>query len=260
MDERDSEFALRQAEDRLTRLSRQVSPDPAFKVRLRQQLLLRHEELARGRQRPRLSPWAHLSRVKRVSLTLPPLCAAVAAAVVTFVAPMLAGHQSPQAAEAQRLTPALMRYVPTITGWEWTVQETVGKSTRVLRSRSSLNARQRVYVFYGQVYLWDRGTWSQPATDITGREPSSQDWQWGFTLLNRPLATQDFAILPQARIDGVNTEGIRTTLAISGQRAVAVTFWVERPTGLVLRLERDVTVGSREIEHDVVDYRYQRTT
>jgi hypothetical protein len=258
MDEVDSELAFRHTEDRLTQLSRQVPQDPAFKARLRQQLLSRHEELARGGKRTRLSPWSRLSRVKRVSLTLPPLFAAVATAVAVLVAPMLAGHQSPQAAEAQRLTPALMRNVPTITGWQWTVHETTGTSTRVERYRTSLSASQHVYVVYGQVYVWLFGNWRTPGSDLTRPKPSAYDWQWGFTLLNNPLATQNFTILPATRIDGVETEGIRAPLAINGQRAVTVTFWVQRSTGLVFRLERDVTAGSGEIEHDVVDYRYQR--
>jgi hypothetical protein len=200
--------------------------------------------------------WSH---VKRVALALPTVFAAAAASVALLVVPMLSGHQSPQAAEAQRLTPALMRNVPTIQAWRWTVTEIRGQRIKVHRWQASLGATQRVYVYYGQVYFWSKPRWLQPAADLVRARTTSYDWQWAFALLNRPLATHDFTILPDQRIEGVGAEGIRTTLGIAGQRAVTVTFWVQPRTGLVLRLERDLTAGNREVEHDVVDYQYQRT-
>lgn len=262
MNDMETDFALQRTERRLEALSRQVTPDPFHKAHLRRQLLTRHREIAAQKQRSPLRSWSwpRISPLKRLTLTLPPLGAALVASVVLFVVPILSGHQTLQAAEAQRLSPALMYNVPRITSWQWTVRETIGQHTRVQRWQATLTPLQRVYVKYGQVYFYDNRDWLQPASNLTGLHTTAYDWQWAFGLLPGTLASSDFGLLPVTVVDGRRVEGIKKTIAISGERAVTLTFWVRRPTGLVLRLERDVTAGNRELEHDVVDYRYQRTT
>src|SRR5437588_6612692 len=120
MYEMDTDHDLNQTVRRLVALSRETSADPAHKAELRRQLLARHHELAANGRCGRSAPWTRMSRVKRVGLTLPPLCAALAASIVLLVVPVLSGHQTLQAAEAQRLSPKLMYNVPTITSWQWT--------------------------------------------------------------------------------------------------------------------------------------------
>jgi hypothetical protein len=259
MNDLDTDYALREAERRLIVLCRQAVPDVAHKVRLRHELLSRHRELEVQRRQGRLARWSRLSPLKRLGLALPPVFAAVAASIALLVVPVLSGHQSLQAAEAQRLSPKLMANVPRITAWQWAVHETIAQDTRVQRYRASLSPLQRVYVVYGQVYFWNDGKWLQPAANLAGPVTTAYDWQWAYTLLPTTLASGDFTILRSMRVNGHMAEGIRTTLAISGERAVTVTFWVHRPTGLVLRLDRDVTFAKQEIEHDAVDYQYTST-
>src|SRR5437588_12640901 len=109
---------LQATESRLTHLSRQVPIDLQHKARLREELLRRHQELsAETTQRAAGKPWSRFTRLKRLTLVAPPALAAATALSVLLWALQISGHQTPQAAEAARITRALVQSAPTVTGW-----------------------------------------------------------------------------------------------------------------------------------------------
>lgn len=259
MNDRDIDGEVWAAADRVRDLAQRVTIDPGRQARLRMELLRRHSELVVEGGRWGTAWRSRRGRhLKRLGMAAPPaMLLAIAASVMLWILPAVSGHQTPQAAEASLITRALTRTAPTVTGWQWTLHEQRGESTRVVRLQSQLTGDQALYVHYGQAYLYSGGKWQivstgQPLT------PRVADWQWGFTWLPSRLAKHDFTLLPDRVIDTRRVVGIQYTIAPSSAAQIVFTAWVDRSSGLVMRLTRVEVSRQRVVARDVADYRYVR--
>ncbi len=250
---------LRHVTKRVADLNQQITIDLRYKAHLREALLRRHQELsAEVTQRAARKLWPRLSVVKRLTLVAPPaLAATVAACLVAWVL-QISGHSSPQVAEAQRITAALMRAVPTVTSWKVTAHQQGQNVSSVTAYRIPLAPNQKIYIRAERgtyrSYFYSGGQWSE-VRDGQSIAPSGVAWQFAFATLPQRLASHRFVILRNSQ---PNTEGIRYSLPEGHGLRVQVTAWIDRTTGLAKRLERDVIRGNRVIERDWADYRYER--
>lgn len=234
-------------------LSRRVPIDPHHRVRLRQELLRRHQELFTDHSpRAGSSLWSRIARLKGLTLVAPP-----ALAVGLVLASMLSGVQIPgggptRTADAQRLTAALVRTVPTVTGWHTTVTRRLKNASETRLITSPLGRNQRVYVlkYRGKLY---------PYLYI-GRKPFGvpHDWQWTFAHLPVAIANHRARVLNVTRqIAGQHVIGVRLDDQARGNRRVRTTAWVGRRSGKILLLERTIFRGGIELERDVTHYQYR---
>lgn len=264
MNDAESETDLRAAIVRVAELGRRAPVDPGHKSRLRGELMRRHFDLtAAGRIQQPEGLWSRFRKLKRLTLVAPPAAAAgIVVSIVFWLVPIISGHQTPQAVEAARITSALGRTAPTVTHWRWTLRQTVNGRTTTAPWEYGFSAYQRLYVRYNRAYLYSNGRWYlAPAAPLGSREPQTRAsaWQWAFANLPARLARHDFTLLPARSVDGHTVEGFRYTLQSSANVQTRATAWVDRRSGLVVRLERLITRGRRVIERDVADYRYKTT-
>lgn len=247
----------------LTHMSRQVHLDPKHKARILEELMRRHQELAvETTQRAAVTLRPRSRRLKRFTLVAPPaMVVAAFFSVMVWLAPLV-GSQNPQAAEAARLTSALARTAPTVTAWQFTLRYSGPHHSTLVRRRSSTLAwYQRLYIRNGGAYLYSGGKWQViPASQPIMPSSTYFYWQWAFARLPKRLSDHKFAVLTPRLVDGVMADGLRYQLPSQHGAVAVATAWVDRKTGLVLRLERDVTRGHTVVEHDVADYRYRRSS
>jgi hypothetical protein len=168
----------------------------------------------------------------------------------------ISGHRDLKAAEAQRITSAMVRTVPTLTAWRVALHRNARNAASSVHFLTVLSGK-RLVVRRSQTYL----TAGKKVYAISLDEVHPQrlfDWQFGFAVLPARLSQHQFRILGKRTIDGRPTEGIHYTVSSAPPRIVVATAWVDVQSGLVLRLERDLLQGSKTLEHDWADYMYER--
>lgn len=237
-------------------LSRGVEPDPRYSARLRQELLRRHQELSAVRtQRAAGRLMSRLTGLKRLTLVAPPaLAAALILSLIVWGLP-IAGHAPPQAAVAARITRALARTAPTVTGWQVTIDRHRGNADLSAQCSPRLTSGQRLYFRGDRAYLWSNGTWYQ-VTPSASQCVGGLDW--AFATLPSSLTHNHFSLLPSRIVDGRPTDGIRYTVARRGTQYTS-TFWVDHITGLVLLIQRVEQRAGHVVERDTARYRYTRS-
>lgn len=260
MSNRECEFELRGVADCVAGMAREVPLNSAHRTRLRIELLRRHAELATYTEAPprRLSRLPFGRRGGVVVAAPAALAMGVVASVLFWLMPIISGHQSLQAVEAARVTQALARTAPTVTEWRWTLRETVDGRTTTAPWQYGFSPYQRLYVRYGQCYLYSDGHWYlAPSAPLDARRLQASAWGWVFANLPRRLARHRFVLLPDRLVDGHAVEGFRFSLPSGQNVSVVATAWVDRRSGLIVRLERQLVGGEKVIEQDVADYSYR---
>lgn len=228
----------------------QARPDPASASRLRAELLVRHREMSRG------VTTSQRGARRRLMLAASPLLA-VAAVLILFLSGIgLPGQQATPAVEAARITAELVRTVPTVTGVQLTYyRERAGVSEQY---ECLPQQGQHLYLRDGRTFIFTHGRWYQlDRLSSSGRCP--QNWQLAFANLPARLAAHRFSVLPAQRVAGIRTIGIRYTMAPGRGEQIVVTAWVDRTTGLIMRLVRVRMRSGSVVARDVADYQYQRT-
>lgn len=248
---------LQAAADQVRVLTRRVEIDAVHRLRLREELLRRHQELyADSTQRAASTLGPQLRRPRRLTLVAP---AALAAAVVLSLLPwrpQLPGTHQQQTAAAARITRALVRSVPTVEAWQWTYRQERGGAHSVTRLRRPLRAYQRLYIYYGRPYLYSSGRWYVLSADIA-HATAGADWQWAFAALPQLLRDPDVRFLVPQRLHGQAVDGIGYHTSTRGHD-ITITAWVSRKTGLLLRLDRIVAKDRQVVERDSVTYAYNQ--
>lgn len=227
----------------------QARPDPAGRARLRADLMRRHRETSA------VQSTRERGVRRRLMLVASPVLAVAASVILLLSGIGLSGQQAAPAAEAARLTAELVRTVPTVTGVQLTYyRERAG----VAEEYECLPQQgQHLYIRDGRTYIFTGGRWYQlNKLSSSGRCP--QNWQLAFADLPARLAAHQFKVLPTRRVDGIRTIGIRYTVAPGRGEQVVVTAWVDRGTGLIMRLVRVQVRAGSVVARDVADYRYQR--
>lgn len=259
----DIDYELQDAAFRVIQLSRHAPANPRHKARLREELLRRHQELsAESTQRAAATLWSRLSGLKRLTLVAPPALAAVVAFSMLLVGLQVSGHENARTVEAAPIIRALARTAPTVTAVQSTVHERSITSKGTYRGQRTLGPDQRLYISHHHAYLYDGGKWELLALgQLAEPSTSTTAWLWwAFSELPARLACQACnSFVGERTIRGKRATGILFTVSGGGNAQVAVTAWVDRATGLVLRLERVVTRGKGVIEQDSADYQYVRS-
>jgi hypothetical protein len=254
MNEFEVDDDVRGVDDRLKRLARQISLDVRHKQTLRSQLLQRHAELSTDS--PSGGLLRRFSKMKRLVVVAPAALSAAAIAAVVVVSLQISGQQQLQPADAQRLEPAVVRTVPTITGW----------STTVTRFRSNST--------YSSVvpYPLPRNIWAYiskyngkpfPVLYVSGHPKKvPAEWQWAFARLPTALVEGRYRILTTRKVvGGTSALGVRVALSHGSQaNKVDGTAWVDVSTGRILALERQVYSKGRLTEEDWARYQYRAAT
>jgi hypothetical protein len=254
----DLDFDVQGAAQHVANLTQRVGIDPHHKNRLREELMRRYQELsAEHTQRAAGKFWPRMTGLKRLTLVAPPALAVVLVAGLILGALQATGHHDPQTAEAARLTRAMARTVPTLTSWNVALHRDHSNDTSSFAWKARLSGKHLV-VRGRQTYLRSGNQWFAITADETHAR-SLFDWQWGFAILPSRLARNQFTLVSARVINGRLVEGVRYALARTAKETIVATAWVDQRTGLVMRLQRDVMSGTRVVERDWADYRYQRT-
>ncbi len=249
----DEDSDMSALEARLVRLCRGVPIDPVRKAHLRDELVRRHQELsAETTQRAAGMLWPRIRGLKRLTLVAPPALAAAVACFALVWALQVSGHRDTQAALAARISRALAQTVPTVTAWQVTVEESRGSTESSYTCLPIRLGRRRLYVRDSRLYLY-ANRWFQvtPASVGTGCPAT---WQWAFRGMT--LQRDKPVITPDGRIAGHATD----LLVYSPRRAGRLTYqaraWVDRRTGLVLRLQTSEARGTRVVAVSQASYSY----
>jgi len=245
---------------RVAELARRVDMNPQHKARLREGLLRRHQELSAGpTQRAAGMLWPRLTRLKRLTLVAPTALAAAVACSFVIWALQITGHQSPQAAEAARLSRVLSYSVPSVTRWtvQVTLHEVRDNAASVQSCSVLLKPDERVYVANRRAYFYSYGKWYQVTRATSKCLP---DWQWGFAELAVRLADRDNPpdFRPAGEVNGQPAEQVSYIVNKPNHVQVVMTALVEKRTGLVRRLQRLTTESGKVVEEASADYDYQR--
>jgi hypothetical protein len=257
MSDFDLDRDLQMVSDRVADLAHAVTIDPRHKARLREELLRRHQELSAGTtQRAARTLWPRFPRLKRLTLVAPPALAAAAILSMMLWSLPIFGHQTPQAAEAQRITQALVRTVPTVTRWRVTVNHQGKNETHSIMYHFELNPNQRLYVVGHRTLVYSPRQWASLAPGpFNGKSVGA--WQWAFAVLPARLANHQFSILSTQNVAGRATDRIQYSVDHRGIRSVEATAWVDQKTGLVIRLERAELIRGHVVQRDYADYQYE---
>jgi hypothetical protein len=225
-------------------------PNPASRARLRADLMLRH------RQINAVKAPDHRGARRRLMLIGSPVLAVAASLVLLLSGVGFSGQQAAPAAEAARLTAELVRTVPTVTGVQLTYyRERAGMAEEY---QCLPQQGQHLYIRDGHTYVYTHSRWYQlNKLSSSGRCP--QNWQLAFANLPARLAAHRFEILPAHPVDGIRAIGIRYRVAPQQGVQIIVTAWVDRGTGLIMRLVRVQVRAGSVVARDVADYQYQRT-
>jgi len=241
----------------VAKIAHDIGSSQEHKARLRQMLFHRHHELSVEKSAHPLKFFRRrMTALPRMALAAPPALGAAALLGVVVWALQISGAQSPQAAEAARITKALVRTVPTVTGWQVTMHQEFANSTSSYECSVPLQRGQSLYIRGSSTYLHSYGAWYRIPTTRRGARCSSS-WEWSFVTLPSRLAQRSFAIVAGPRIEGRQTEGIRYRLHGPNNQQIQATAWVDVKSGLVLRLQRTVLRGSQLLERDAADYTYE---
>lgn len=266
MHEYDLDTDLLEIDAHLRQASRRVPLDPRHKRRIREELMRRHREMPAGTsQRAAGMLWSRLTGTRRLTLVAPPALAAVlAVALFLSGAPFSRGGRV-QSVVAARLTRALTETVPKVTTWQWTLRHWTPAGGASIERRRLSTVQQRLYISGHQATLFiDANDRWYRAPTVSGRSAgqpyrSPSYWGWQIGALAQRLASDRFTLAPARAVHGVMAEGIRYTIEGPGNQRAVATAWVDRISGLVLRLDLIATRAGRVIERDTADYQYGRT-
>lgn len=263
MTDTDEIRAVCQLEQRLAELGHRVEVDREHKRRLREELLRRYQELSVVRsQRATGMLWAGAFRPKRLTLVAPAALAAASLLLVLAVAVQVSGGPSAQSAQAAQLTGALVRTAPRVTGWEMTLQRLRDNQVSSYECTQPLRADQHLFVRGNHAYLYASGRWYEVTSTWYLDSPRRADiqcpseWQWAFAALPAHLAQGGYRFVRS--VSRPFLVGIRYSLRQTGNARVLATAWVDRDSGLIRRLERDVLLGRRLVEQEVATFHYAR--
>jgi hypothetical protein len=259
MTEHDIDRELERVGQDLARRAKRIELDTAFRLRLRHDLIERHHALYAGRTRSRW--WMLL--VRRLAVVGPSALAVALVAAIALVGLQLSGSNKPQTANAEKLTAAMVRTAPTVTGWSYTVTRHYSNSADSRGFAQQLGKNWRVYIvnIQGRLvpYLYI-GRTAHGVPEETSAGPASSDWQWIWAFAQLPvrLADHQASVLPRSRIvDGHTSEGVRYRLRGSNGLQVRATAWVDLSSGQIVSLERQLLRGGKVVEDDWARYRYQ---
>jgi hypothetical protein len=261
MNDFDFDQDLAQVATAVQRLSREVRIDPQHRVRLHAELMQHHRRMMASPPRARtswLAPFTHLSRLAVVTPLA--LGGAVAASVLLWGL-AVTGQQRAHPAQAEKLSAAMVRTVPTVTGWQWGVTRHGANSTRFTGYTNPNPGRVYVYRYSGKLvpYLRVNGEWKGVPTETSG-SVSTTDWLWAFAQLPVRLAEHRAKILDRTRVvDGTSAVGVAYMLTAGRSITVRAIAWVNPTSGRILLLERQVLRGHRLVEADWAHYVYQRS-
>lgn len=226
-----------------------VAPNHAHRSRLRNDLLVRHRELRDS------LPARRRAATRKLTLLISPIVAVAAALALFFSGFAGSGHQATPSVEAARITAVLARTVPTVTGVQLTYhRQRAGMSEEY---RCLPQGGQHLYIRDGRTYIYTHNRWYQ-LSRLSSAGQCPQSWQLAFASLPARLAAHRFSLLAPRTVRGVSTIGIRYAVVSRSGGRVVVTAWVDRATGLIMRLIRVQIVGGRIVARDIADYRYQR--
>jgi hypothetical protein len=252
MDEFEGESDLDETVRHIVRLSRSAPADRQHKTQLRRELLQRHHSLyGEGRRRW----WWKAGPLRRLALAGPPALAAAVIAGAVLIGLQVSGHQQPAAADAQRLSAAMVKTAPTVTGWQMTVTKHESNSADTRANQVRLTANEHFYIlrWRGKLvpYLY------------VGRHPhgipaeAAGTWQYVFALLPDRLKNHQARVLPETRsIHGRTAAGVQYMLTQGHGLLVRAVAWVDEKSGRVLSLEREVLRGGHVVEEDWAHYEY----
>lgn len=254
MRKRDDMQDLDEVARRVAVLGGQVCLDPYHRERLRRELLRRHVTLrsdwSAGAARVR-RPWR--AGLKPLSMAAPPVLAALLVLVAVLGGLQVTGHDGTRQAEAARLPQALAQTMPTVTSWQVSVHRERGSTASWYLCPGPHG--QRLYLRGDHLYLYSGGTWYLLSTGPSNA-PCSPDLVWAFALLPQRLAQGHAQFLPASALDGRPADEIRYVLSGAGASRVQATAWVDRQSGLLLRLERVTVRNGQIVERESADYRY----
>lgn len=259
MSDMDFDPGLARIADRVAGLGVNVEIDLAHKSRLRTQVLQRHHQMTSS-TRHTVWHWPRVASLGRIAVLGPSAVAAAAIVTAAFWGIEATGNRSTQTVEAQRLTTAMVRTAPTVTGWKWTVTNHLANSTRFAGFTTPLAGRVYLYEYSGKLIPYWRvnGQWKGVPIETQGSVRGT-DWQWAFAQLPVRLAEHQAQVLPQMRrISGKEAVGVEYELSGGHGVQVRAIAWVEAAAGKILLLEREVLHGTRVVEQDSARYLYQR--
>jgi hypothetical protein len=262
MSEHEIERDLERLGQRLASQAKRVELDSSFRLRLRHDLVERHNELYSGRTHA--SWWTPLLR--RLTVVGPSALAVAVVAAIALVGLQLSGSSKPQTANAEKLTAAMVRTAPTVTGWSYTVTRHFSNSADSRGFAQNLGKNWRVYIvkIQGRLvpYLYI-GRTAHGVPEETDAGPASSDWQWIWAFAQLPvrLANHQASVLPASRtVAGRRAEGVRYMLSGTHGLRVRATAWVDLSSGRIVSLERQLMRGGKVVEDDWARYRYQVVT
>lgn len=239
-------------ERRLQALGRSPGSDPMFKAHLRDELLRRHQELTtETTQRGIRRFTSRLAGLKRLTLVAPPALAAAIAVSLVLSGLQVSGHRQAQGAEAARLSRALARTVPTLTAWRVSVQQRRGSAVQSFPCSLTLQDRH-LYIRGTSLYIY-AGRWFVVTPASVRASECPEAWMWAFSALH---TSGNVSVSAGGRIQGLAAEKIiYPPVRARGGTAQSI-LWVDRSTGLVLRLQSTERIGTRVVEQDQVEYTY----
>ncbi len=247
----DVDLDVQSVDQRLRSLARELPVDSAHKQLLRNQLLRRHGELLTKSHSGGLL--SRLQRMRRLTLVAPAALSAAVIAGLVIVGLQVSGQQHAQPADAQRLSEAaVVRTVPTITGWRATVTRYRSNSTDASVAPFSFPKNVWCYIakYNGKPYpmLYVRNYAKAVPTK----------WQWAFVQLPTALVEKRTQVLSAHKvIDGTAALGVRFALTHGNAvDRVEATAWVDVSTGRILSLERQVFKNGSLTEDDWAQYQY----
>jgi hypothetical protein len=237
--------------------------DPAFRLRLRSELLTAHAEMTAHRR-----SWWRLGNLigRRVVVVVPAALTAALIAAIALVGLQVSGTNAPRTASAQKLTAAMVRTAPTVTGWNFTVTHHYSNSAVSRGFAEQLGKNWRVYILTVQgrltPYLYiGRQPHGVPEETSNSLTSASGQWLWEFAQLPAKLAEHQARVLPGTKtIGGHTAAGVQYAVQGQGGLRMTATAWVDVSSGRILSLERQVLRGGHVVEMDWARYQYQRGT
>jgi hypothetical protein len=261
MNDFDFDRDLARISGEVRRLSREVRIDPEHRVRLRAELLHHHRRMTKAPHRGWTSWLSPVRNLGRLAVVTPLALGGAVAASVLLWGLAVTGQQRVQPAQAEKLSAAMVRTVPTVTGWQWGVTRHGANSTRFTGYTNPNPGRVYVYRYGGTLvpYLRVNGEWKGVPTETSG-SVSTTDWLWAFAQLPVRLAEHQATILDRTRVvDGTSAVGVQYMLTGGPSVTVRAIAWVNPKSGRILLLERQVLRGQRLVEADWAHYVYQRS-
>jgi hypothetical protein len=257
MNEFDVDDELGPIADHLIHMGRSTPVDPYHKMRLRRQLFERHAELyAAGNRR-----WWHAFPFRRLAVAGPAALAATVVAGAVVVGLQITGNQQTPHADAQKLSAAMAKTAPTVTGWHLTVTTHHSNSVDTRAVEYRLTSNEHFYVLHWGGKLLPYLYVGKQPHGVPAETSGTLNWQYVFALLPARLASHQASVLRETRkVHAQTAIGVQYTLTQGSGLTVRAVAWVGQTNGRVLSLERQVLRGTRIVEEDWANYQYGTTS